>query len=791
MRGHKAVMASQVPGDAMASQVPGAVLASQAQGDAPVGSQGPVAVLTAASRTPRAVAEDEQVSLDPVLQELERRRPGFDRERVVRAYDIAVAAHEGQYRLSGEQFIVHPLSVALVTAEIGLDDVGVSAALLHDVVEDAGVSLELLEHEVGPRVAGLVDGLTKLDRMRFSSREAQQAATVRKMIVAMASDWRVLVIKLADRLHNMRTIAVMPEWKQHRTARETLDVYAPLAHRLGIQEMKWQLEDLAFATLYPKEHAEIERLIALRTPERAAYLDRVLPAVRGALADLGIEARVTGRPKHLWSIYEKMVVKGKSFDDIYDLVGIRIVVTAEKDCWAALGTVHGMWSPVHGRFKDYVNSPKFNLYQALHTTVVGPEGKPIEVQVRTEGMDRRAEQGVAAHWDYKERRDGRDGRGDQPAAGTPAESAWLRRIADLEEGTSDPREFLEGLKGDLVKDETYVFTPKGKVIALPEGATPIDFAYAVHTEVGHRCIGAKVNGRLVALTTSLKSADTVEIFTSKVESAGPSPDWLRIVVTPRARSKIRQWLSRERRDDAIDAGRDELARALAREGAARLKGGLDAGLKSLAASMNYVSVDSLYAALGSGHVSARTVVQRLLRDLGIGEHDEQAPMTVRSPHRRRRDRSLGVYVEGLDDVMVRLSACCSPVPGDEIMGFVTRGRGVSVHRVDCANAISLTAEAHERLIEVEWGQGVQSMFLATIEVRSLDRPHLLADVARALAEHHVAIVSSATSTGADRMARMRFEIELADQVHLELVLASLSRVDGVFDVYRVLPGGRT
>ena len=705
----------------------------------------------------------------------------FDEEQVIRAYVVAKRAHEGQFRQSGEPYIVHPLSVAMLAAEVGLDEDGIAAALLHDAVEDTGVTIEFLESEFGQSVAAIVDGLTKLDRMRFDSKEAQQAATVRKMIVAMANDWRVLVIKLADRLHNMRTIAVMPEWKQRRTASETLDVYAPLAHRLGMQEMKWQLEDLAFATLHPKEYAEIERMLATRAPERASYIERVVASIRNGLGSNGIEARVTGRPKHLWSIYEKMVVRGKSFDEIFDLVGVRVVVESEKDCWAALGTVHGIWSPVHGRFKDYVNSPKFNLYQSLHTTVIGPQGKPIEVQIRTAGMDRRAEYGVAAHWDYKEHRDAR-------SSAVPAESAWLRRIVDLDTEMSDPREFLEGLKGDLVKDEVYVFTPKGKVIALPADSTPIDFAYAVHTEVGHRCIGAKVNGRLVALGSPLKSADTVEIFTSKVESAGPSVDWLKLVVTPRARNKIRQRLSRERRDDAMEAGHEELSRALTREGVPGSRHAVAEALRSLATSMNYTGLDALYAAIGSGHVTARSIARRIVREMNVSDDRDRSPITARSANRSAQAGASGVYVEGLDDVMIRLATCCTPVPGDEIMGFVTRGRGVSVHRVDCSNAIALSSEARERLIEVEWDWHAGSTFLAMIEVRSLDRSRLLADVAKILSEHHVSIVSSTSSTGADRRVRMRFEFEMADQVHLESVLASLARLDGVFDVYRVLPG---
>lgn len=715
--------------------------------------------------------------LVPALSALRVRYPKADVGLVRRAYQTAERAHAGQLRLSGEAYITHPLAVATVVAELGLDEVSVAAALLHDAVEDTALSLEEVEGELGPAVASIVDGVTKLDRLRFDSKEAQQAATMRKMLVAVAKDWRVLVIKLADRLHNMRTIAAMPEWKQRRTAQETLDIYAPLAHRLGIQEMRWQLEDLAFATLHPKRYAEIEQMVATRAPERDLYLAQVLESVRERLRELGIEAEVTGRPKHLWSIYEKMVVRGKEFDEIYDLVGMRVLVETEKDCWAALGSIHAIWSPVQGRFKDYVNSPKFNLYQSLHTTAVGPQGKPIEVQIRTREMHRRAEYGIAAHWGYKEH-------------STPAEMAWLHRIVDWQRDTPDPIEFLETLKLDLELDEVYVFTPKGRVVTLPVAATPVDFAYTIHTEVGHRCIGAKVNGRLVPLDSQLASGDTVEIFTSKVPTAGPSRDWLKMVATPRARNKIRQWFSRERREDAIETGREELSKALRREGLPVHK---LAGTKALAAlveAMHYTELDALLAAVGEGHVSAQSVAQRLGRELRGGAHDEQMPTTALAPRRPSQRRAVGVYVEGLDDMMIRLSRCCTPVPGDSIMGFVTRGRGVSVHRADCANALSLSAGTRERLIEVEWDRVTSGIFTASVEVKALDRSQLLADVTRVLAEHHLNIVASSSSTGGDRVSKMRFEFELADPGHLDSVLASVKGLDSVFDAYRVLPGAK-
>jgi len=797
----------------------------------------------AASSLPAAEAE----LLGPVIAAYLKRHPGDDISLIVRAAETATVAHAGQTRRSGEPYVTHPIAVAGIVANLGLDAQTVAAALLHDAVEDTGVTTDAIERDFGPSVAVIVEGVTKLDRLQFDSKEAQQAATVRKMLVAMANDWRVLIIKLADRLHNMRTLSVMPEWKQRRTAQETLDIYAPLAHRLGIQGVKWQLEDLAFATLHPKRYAEIEQMVASRAPLRDEFLARVLVSVRERLEASGVNAEVTGRPKHLWSIYEKMVVRGKEFDELHDLVGIRVIVESEKDCWAALGSIHAIWPPVQGRFKDYINSPKFNLYQSLHTTVIGLDGKPIEVQVRTHEMHRRAEYGIAAHWGYKEnavrgeagmapthragdvprgtvartrrRKDGkskdgsskkapqmtsaqraelveRDRRAERLAlaketSSTTAEIEWMQRIVDFQNETTDPIEFLEALKLDLEEDEVYVFTPKGKVIALAANSTPVDFAYSIHTEVGHKCIGAKVNGRLVPLDTRLSSADTVEIFTSKAETAGPSRDWLHVVASSRARSKIRQWFSRERREDAIELGRDELVKELRREGLPVQKLASAQTLAELAGTMNYADADALHAAIGDNRISARAVTQRILRELRGGTIEEQLPVTARQQHiasRPGRGASVGVYVEGLDDMMVRLSRCCTPVPGDEIIGFVTRGRGVSVHRADCANAASLASRSRERLIEVEWDHRSSGVFVATIEVVAIDRSRLLADVTKVVSEHHLNIVSANTQTDADRISRMRFDVELADPAHLESVLNLIRHLDAVYDVYRILPG---
>jgi GTP pyrophosphokinase len=717
-------------------------------------------------------------ALRPLIERFRARRPDANTGLIERAYVVARDAHKDQMRRSGDPYIAHPLGVAIILADLGLDDVTLAGALLHDAVEDTALTLDDLVADFGSDVGAIVDGVTKLDRLEFDSKEAQQAATMRKMLVAMAKDVRVLLIKLADRLHNMRTIASLPEAKQKRIAQETLDIYAPLAHRLGVQDVKWQLEDLAFAVLHPKRYVEIEAMVLNAAGEREEYLDQVLEQVRTRLDELQIRADVRGRPKHYWSIYEKMVVRGKEFDEINDLVGVRVIVDSVKDCYGALGSIHALWRPVQGRFKDYVAMPKFNLYQSLHTTVVGPEGGAVEFQIRTDEMHRRAEYGVAAHFAYKEQHN-------------PTEDlVWLQRIVDWQQDTTDPGEFMQSLKIDLEQDEVFVFTPKGRVITLPTGATPVDFAYAIHTEVGHRCIGARVNGRLVPLESAMQSGETCEIFTSKVEGAGPSRDWLQFVQTPRARSKIRQWFSRERRVDAIDTGRDELIKALRREGMPVQKLASSAAMSKIAAQLNYTDLETLYAAIGEGHLSAKAVVQRVQRDLRGGE--EQLPVTVARPPRARTrgHADVGVHVEGLDDVMVRLSRCCTPVPGDEIMGFVTRGRGVSVHRTDCANALSLRSQA-DRVIDVEWDNDSPGNYVVSVEIEALDRSRLLRDVADVLSEHHVNILSCTSQTQADRIARLRFEFELADPGHLHSILLAVKRVGSVYEASRVLPGTRT
>ncbi|GAB2586193.1 GTP pyrophosphokinase [Streptomyces capparidis] len=733
--------------------------------------------------------------LEPLLRIVRSNDPKTDLRQIERAYQVAERWHRGQKRKSGDPYITHPLAVTTILAELGMDPATLMAGLLHDTVEDTDYGLEALRRDFGDQVALLVDGVTKLDKVKFG--EAAQAETVRKMVVAMAKDPRVLVIKLADRLHNMRTMRYLKREKQEKKARETLEIYAPLAHRLGMNTIKWELEDLAFAILYPKMYDEIVRLVAERAPKRDEYLAVVTDQVQQDLRAARIKATVTGRPKHYYSVYQKMIVRGRDFAEIYDLVGIRVLVDSVRDCYAALGTIHARWNPVPGRFKDYIAMPKFNMYQSLHTTVIGPQGKPVELQIRTFDMHRRAEYGIAAHWKYKQ--DAVAGaskvRTDTPRAprrGDKADAvndmAWLRQLLDWQKETEDPGEFLESLRFDLSRNEVFVFTPKGDVIALPAGATPVDFAYAVHTEVGHRTIGARVNGRLVPLESKLDNGDLVEVFTSKAPGAGPSRDWLSFVKSPRARNKIRAWFSKERREEAIEQGKEAIARAMRKQNLPIQRVLTGDSLVTLAHEMRYPDISALYAAIGEGHVGAQTVVQKLVQALGgeEGATEDIAEVTTPSPRSRRRRPAgdPGVVVKGADDVWVKLSRCCTPVPGDPIIGFVTRGNGVSVHRADCVNVESLSREP-ERILDVEWAPTQSSVFLVAIQVEALDRSRLLSDVTRVLSDQHVNILSAAVQTSRDRVATSRFTFEMGDPKHLGHVLKAVRGVEGVYDVYRV------
>jgi len=713
--------------------------------------------------------------LEPLLKTLRANHPKADTRIVQRAYEVADRCHRGQFRRSGDPYITHPLAVATIVAELGMEEPTICAALLHDTVEDTALGLDEVRREFGDEVAMLVDGVTKLDKVKYG--ESAEAETIRKMVVAMAKDPKVLILKLADRLHNVRTLEWLPPEKQQRTAKQTLEIYAPLAHRLGMNTIKWELEDLSFATLYPKRFDEIVRLVAERAPSRDTFLATVTEQVQDSLRDAKLKTSVTGRPKHYYSIYQKMIVRGRDFADIYDLVGLRVLVENERDCYAALGVIHTLWSPVPGRFKDYIAMPKFNMYQSLHTTVIGPEGKPVEVQIRTQKMHRQAEYGIAAHWKYKETGDGQQ------------DMTWLRQLVDWQRETQDPGEFLDSLRFDLHAQEVFVFTPKGDVLALPASATPVDFAYAVHTEVGHRCIGARVNGRLVPLESTLDNGDVVEIFTSKAENAGPSRDWMSFVRSPRARNKIRQWFARERREDAIEEGKESISRAMRKQGLPlqRLMGG-DA-LLTLAKDLRFTDVSALYAAVGEGHLSAQSVVQRLVQALGgpEGAVEDIAETAVPTRARPRPAGDPGVVVKNLDDVWAKLARCCTPVPGDEILGFVTRGNGVSVHRTDCTNVVHLKTQP-ERLLEVEWAPTAGSVFLVAIQVEALDRTRLLSDVTRVLSDAHVNILSASVTTSRDRVAISRFTFEMGDVKHLGHLLRLVRGVEGVYDAYRVTSG---
>ena len=723
-------------------------------------------------------------TLEPLLQATRANFPRADFAAIEQAYAVAERAHRGQLRKSGDPYITHPVAVATILAELGMTTPTLVAALLHDTVEDTDYSLEELRKDFGPEVAMLVDGVTKLDKVAYG--DAAQAETVRKMVVAMSRDIRVLVIKLADRLHNARTWKFVAQQSAERKARETLEIYAPLAHRLGMNTIKWELEDLSFVTLYPKVYDEIVHLVSERAPAREEYLAVVREQVDADLRTARIKAVVSGRPKHYYSIYQKMIVRGRDFADIYDLVGVRVLVDSVRDCYGALGALHARWNPVPGRFKDYIAMPKFNLYQSLHTTVIGPGGKPVEIQIRTHDMHRRAEYGVAAHWKYKE--SAKDG-ATTDAAGN--DMAWLRQLVDWQKETADPSEFLDSLRFEIAGAEVYVFTPKGDVMALPAGSSPVDFAYAVHTEVGHRTMGARVNGRLVPLDSALENGDVVEVLTSKSESASPSRDWLVFVKSPRARNKIRQWFSKSRREEAIEKGKEAIAKAMRKQNLPIQRLLSHEALIALANEMRHSDVSGLYAAIGEGQIAAATVVQRLVQSMG-GEPgtEEDLAETARPGRMTRRVRSgdPGVVVKGVDDVWVKLARCCTPVPGDAIMGFVTRGAGVSVHRTDCVNVEGLLAQP-ERIVEVEWIQGGATVFLVQIQVEALDRSRLLSDVTRVLSDSHVNILSASVSTSRDRVALSKFVFEMAEPGHLASVLSAVRKVEGVFDVYR-LTGSR-
>jgi guanosine-3',5'-bis(diphosphate) 3'-pyrophosphohydrolase len=719
-----------------------------------------------------------------LLAELGAYSGDVDLELVRRAFRLAAEAHEGQQRRSGEPFITHPVGVATICAQLRLDEQTIAAALLHDVVEDTPTTLSTIRDDFGDEVAALVDGVTKLTRVQFQSREQAEAENYRKMVVAMAEDVRVILVKLADRLHNLRTIEYLGKQKQIQKSKEALEVYAPLAHRLGIHALKWELEDLAFQTLHPRKYSEIKTMVAERRADREGHVAEAADVLRRELDKVDIPAEIAGRAKHFYSIYDKMVKKGREFNEIYDLTAMRVIVERDgeegtRDCYGALGLIHSLWKPMPGRFKDYVAMPKFNGYRSLHTTVIGPEGRPLEIQVRTREMHETAELGVAAHWAYT-----RDGRTSKRA---DAEwSAWVRQLMDVHADEADAREFVKSFRTDLFDEEVFVFTPKGEVKTLPAGATPIDFAYAVHTDVGHRTVGAKVNGRIVPLHYKLRSGDRVEILTAKA-GRGPSRDWLSLVASSRARNKIRQFFSREQKEDLEAKGRETLEHALKAQNLPYKKLAGSAVLAGVIRESGFKKAEDFYLALGSGKLTAGSIVNKVLQQLKTEEVASEEVVPLKRP--RARDTvgsdTYGIKVVGVEDVLVRLAKCCTPVPGDEIVGYISLGKGITIHRDDCPNVRALRRNP-ERFTPVEWEGGVSQSFRVQIAVDSWDRPRLLEDVARTFSEHGANIVSYG-GTVEDQMARNWYVAEVGDVKGLRALLTSLRNVDAVFDAYRVTP----
>src|ERR1700690_1435571 len=716
----------------------------------------------------------------------------IDRERVQDAFVFACEHHAAQRRKSGEDFIVHPVGVARICAGMRLDTETLCAALLHDTVEDTSASIEEVRERFGDEIAQIVDGVTKLTGIVFQSRDEAQAENYRKMMVAMATDVRVILIKLADRLHNMRTIDAMPKQKQLEKARETLDIYAPLAHRLGIHAIKWELEDLAFATLHPRKYQEIKGLVAQQRDDRERYVNQAGEYLARELSELGIQAQIAGRAKHFYSIYSKMTTKGGEFNESYGLTAMRVIVESVKDCYGTVGVIHSLWKPLPGRFKDFIAMPKFNMYQSLHTTVIGPEGRPLEIQIRTREMHDLAEYGIAAHWMYKQAAHP-DRRGRSNWSDDEAKLKWLRSMVDWQRETSDPKEFMETLRVDLFEDEVYVFTPKGEVKSLAAGATPLDFAYEVHTDVGHRCVGAKVNGKIVPLSYELRSGDSVEVMTSKRER-GPSRDWLAVVKTTRARNKIKQWFKAESRQDTEHSGREALQDALRKQGlpAQRITG--SALLADVIRELGFRKADDFYVALGAAKVAPKTVVGKILQRLKQGEaadSEQTAASTLISSRRERRrptnsSSEFGIRGEGVADVLVRLAKCCRPVPGDEIVGYISLGRGITIHREDCANARALSRDA-DRFTPVAWEGEQTTGFKVEIQIDGWDRHRLLEDLSRTFSEAGMNIVE-AQCTAHPPMIRNRFVVECADTQTLKATINRLRNIDSVFDAFRVTPG---
>jgi GTP pyrophosphokinase len=727
---------------------------------------------------PRAIPSP-GVTISSLIEKVAAYGPEGTEELVAGAYGVAHAAHRGQTRKSGEPFVYHPLATADVLAELRLDPTTIAAALLHDVLEDTGVTKEELAGRFGDEVAEIVDGVTKLKRLPSGNLEEAQAESLRKMIVAMSRDVRVIIIKLADRLHNMRTVAYLKRETQLRKATETLEIYAPLAHRLGIYSIKWELEDLSFATLHPRRYEEIKRLVAARRGDREAFINGTAAELLRHLRSSGIEAEVHGRVKHFYSIYNKMVRRNKEFNEIYDLAGLRVVVDGVRDCYGALGVIHSIWKPIPGRFKDYIAMPKFNMYQSLHTTVMSNEGKLLEIQIRTAEMDTTAEYGIAAHWMYKH------GLTDRQVD----RLTWLKSMMEWQKETTDSTEFMESLKGELVADEVFVFTPKGDVVSLPAGATPIDFAYHVHTEIGHRTIGARVNDRIVPLDSELVSGDRVEIITGK--NSGPSRDWLAVVQSGRARNKIRQFFNKADREDNLSLGREKILTLLKKRRIGKVPSGI---LEDVARSTNHSSPDDMFAAVGAGVLSAENVASRIADQVLPKEEEasEKSPALAPLPLPHDvggTDEETGVSVVGSSGILTRLARCCTPMPGDDIVGYVSLGRGVVVHSAGCVNARALQTRDPDRFVEVEWAKGSGKLFTVELLVEALDRMHLLKDITATISDAGVNILSARVDTIEDRTALSRFAFKAGSVQHVEEVIRKIRGIPDVYDVYRVARDG--
>jgi GTP pyrophosphokinase len=729
------------------------------------------------------VSDRHQELVDELIEAVEQYKPELDRDLLTRAFSFAANAHEGQQRRSGEEFINHPFGVAKILAELQMDEQTIAAALLHDVVEDTDRDLQAVKNEFGDEIAQLVDGVTKLTRIQFQSREHAEAENYRKLIVAMAQDVRVILIKLADRLHNLRTIEYLGKQKQVQKAREALEIYAPLAHRLGIHALKWELEDLAFETLHPRKYAEIKTMVAERRADREEHVREASMVLQRELDKAGIPAQISGRAKHFYSIYDKMVKKGREFNEIYDLTAMRVLVErpgeeGTRDCYGALGLIHSLWKPMPGRFKDYIAMPKLNRYRALHTTVIGPQGRPLEIQVRTLDMHETAELGIAAHWAYK--------RGGKARKGDDEWTAWMKQLMDWQQDEADPREFIKTLRTDLFDDEVYVFTPKGEVKTLPAGSTPIDFAYSVHTDVGHRTVGAKANGRIVPLHYRLKSGDIVEIMTSK-SGRGPSRDWMSVAASSRARNKIRQWFSRETRADAEAKGRETLEQALKQQNLPYRKIAGSAVLAQVIRETGFKKAEDFYVALGSGKLQASLIVNKVIQRLKTEQVVEEEAVMLKPPKAKdtAASQTYGINVSGVEDVLVRLAKCCTPVPGDPIVGYISLGKGITIHREDCPNVRALRKNA-ERFTPVEWDGGSSQSFRVQIAVDAWDRARLLEDVARTFSEHGANIVAYGGGVQ-DQLAKNWYTAEIGDVGSLRALLTALRNVEGVFDAYRVTP----